>query len=124
MSNQNQISNAPLVLGIIGGILGLPAAICSGACAAGFSSLTDNATQQTSTEALKVFLWIGLLAAFIGLISAFLYKKQPKFWGAMMVLAGILSGITLVTFNFLSFIVCILFLIGGVISLTQNKPSL
>ena len=58
MSNQNQISNAPLVLGIIGGILGLPAAICSGACAAGFSSLTDNATQQTSDEALKVFLWI------------------------------------------------------------------
>jgi hypothetical protein len=69
MSNQNQISNAPLILGIIGGILGLPAAICSGACAAGFSSLTDNATQQTSDEALKVFLWIGLLAAFIGLIG-------------------------------------------------------
>jgi len=35
MSNEKQISNAPMILGIIGGILGLPAAICSGACAAG-----------------------------------------------------------------------------------------
>jgi len=42
----------------------------------------------------------------------------------MMLLAGILAGVTLVTFSFLSFIVCILFLIGGVISLTQKKPVL
>ena len=35
MDNQKQISNIPMVLGIIGGILGLPAAFCSGACATG-----------------------------------------------------------------------------------------
>ncbi len=41
-----------------------------------------------------------------------------------MILAGVLSMITLVTFNILSLMVCILFLIGGVISLTQKKPVL
>jgi len=124
MENQKQISNAPMILGIIGGILGLPAAFCSGACAAGLSSLGDNATTESASDAGSVFLWIGLIAALLGLVSAFLYKKNPKGWGAMMILAGILSGITLVTFNLLSFIVCILLLIGGVISLAQKKPSL
>jgi hypothetical protein len=120
---QKPISNAPMILGIIGGILGLPAAICSGACAAGLSTLADGATSQSSQDAGNVFMWLGLIAAIVGLASAFLYKKNPKGWGAMMLLAGILAGITLVTFNFLSFVVCILFLIGGVIALTQKKPS-
>jgi hypothetical protein len=124
MSNEKEISNAPMILGIIGGILGLPAAICSGACAAGISTLADGATKQSTDDAGSTFLWIGLIAALIGLVSAFLYKKNPKGWGAMMLLAGIISGVTLITFNFLSFIVCILFLIGGVISLTQKKPAL
>lgn len=123
MNDEKQVSNAPMILGIIGGILGLPAAICSGACAAGLSTLADGATRQSSDDAGNAFLWIGILAALIGLLSAFVYKKNPKAWGAMMLLAGILSGVTLVTFNFLSLVVCILFLIGGVISLTQKKPS-
>ncbi|OQP38625.1 hypothetical protein A4H97_18040 [Niastella yeongjuensis] len=124
MSTQNKISNVPMILGIIGGILGLPAAICSGACAAGMSTLAEGATEQTTSAAGSTFLWIGLLAAILGLISAFLYKKNSKTWGGVMILAGVLSMITLVTFNILSLIVCILFLIGGVISLTQKKPVL
>jgi hypothetical protein len=124
MTNQKQISNAPMILGIIGGIVGLPAAICSGACAAGISTLAEGATEQSSSDAGNAFLWIGLISAILGLVSAFLYKKNSKTWGGVMILAGILSGITLVTFNFLSLIVCILFLIGGVISLTQKKPVL
>ena len=123
MSTQ-KISNVPMILGIIGGIIGLPAAICSGACAAGLSTLAEGATEQTSNTAGSTFLWIGLISAILGLISAFLYKKNAKTWGGMMVLAGILAGVTLVTFNILSLIVCILFLIGGVISLTQKKPVL
>lgn len=120
---QKPISNAPMILGIIGGILGLPSAICSGACAVGLSTLSDGAASQSSQDAGNVFMWLGLIAAIVGLASAFLYKKNPKGWGAMMLLAGILSGITLITFNILSFVVCILFLIGGVIALTQKKPS-
>ena len=123
MSNEKQISNAPMILGISGGILGLPAAICSGACAAGLSTLADGATKQSTDNAGSAFLWIGLIAAILGLVSAFLYKKDSKKWGVMMIIAGLLSGVTLVTFNLLSFIVCILFLIGGVISLTQKNQA-
>ena len=124
MSNEQKISIAPMILGIIGGILGLPAAICSGACAAGLSTLADGATKQSSADAGSAFMWIGLVASLIGLVSAFLYRRNPKVWGAMMLLAGILSGATLITFNPLSLIVCITFLVGGVISLIQKKPLL
>lgn len=121
MNNQKQISNAPMILGIIGGILGLPAAICSGACAAGLSTLAEGATKHSSQDAGNVFLWFGLIAALLGLVSAFLYKKNPKIWGILMLLAGILAGITLITFNFLSLVVCILLLIGGLIAISQKK---
>ena len=124
MENQKPISNAPMILGIIGGILGLPAAICSGACAAGLSTLADGATEQTSQDAGNVFMWLGLISALLGLISAFLYKKNPKLWGALMVIGGLLAGITLVTFNFLSLVVCILLLIGGILAMTQKKPTI
>lgn len=130
MENQTTISNAPMILGIIGGVLGLPAAICSGACAAGLSTLaqankaTQSAQSMESAESLvQAFLWFGLVAVILGLTSAFLYKKNPKRWGAVMLLAGILSGVTLITFNFLSLITCLLFLIGGAIAVAQNKPA-
>jgi len=122
MNDQKQISNAPMVLGIIGGITGLPAALCSSACAAGFSSLGESATAQSTQEAGSLFLGLGLTAAVLGLASAFLYKSSPKLWGFVMILAGCISGITLITFNFLSLVVCILFLIGGVIAVVQKKP--
>lgn len=121
MSETNKISNAPMILGIIGGILGLPAAVCAGACAAGLSSLAENATEQSVSSTADTFMWIGLISAILGLVSAFLYKKNTKTWGILMIVAGILSGITLVTFNILSLVVCILFLIGGIISVTQKK---
>lgn len=124
MSNQKSISNAPMILGIIGGILGLPAAICAGACAAGLSSMGDDSSASSSSTAGDIFMWIGLIASLLGLVSAFLYKSSPKAWGAIMLLGGLLAGITLVTFNLLSLIVCILLLIGGVIALTQQKPTI
>ena len=111
-------------LSLFGAILAIPAAIYSGACATGLSTLGDGATKLFTDDAGIRFLLIGLNSALIGLASAFLHKKNPKPWGAMMLFAGILSGVTLTTFNFLSFAVCILFLIGGVISLTQNRSVL
>lgn len=116
---QKEMSNAPMVLGIIAGVLGLPAAYCTGACATCAAVAT-----KAPDEVGVVAMWVGLIPAVLGLISAFLYKKNPKIWGAMMLLAAVLSGgLTVLTFNFLSLTVCILFLIGGAIAVTQKKPS-
>lgn len=124
MDNQYKVSNVPMILGIIGGILGLPAAVCSGACAAGFSSMAEGTTTQSAADTGTVFLWIGLISAILGLVAAFMYKKNTKTWGILMIIAGVLSCITLMTFNILSLIVAALFLIGGIVSLNQKKPIL
>lgn len=121
MKNKKSISNAPMVLGIIGGMIGLPSAFCSGLCAGGVSGFAEGATKESIEEAMYVFMWIGFIAAILGLISAFLYRKNPKLWGIVMLIAALLSGITLFSFNVMSFLVCILFLIGGGIALTQKK---
>lgn len=123
MENQKQISVAPMVLGIIGGVLGLPAAVCSGACAAGITAAADGSASASSTDTGMVFMWLGIVAAVLGFVSSFLYRKSPKLWGAIMILAAVISGITLLTFNILSLIVCILFLIGGVLAMVQPNPS-
>jgi len=122
MNNNYKVSNVPMILGIIGGILGLPAAICSGACAAGISSLGEHATEASAADTGSTFLWIGIISALLGLIAAFMYKRNTKLWGILMIVAGVLSLVTLVTFNILSLIVAILFLIGGIIALNQKKP--
>jgi len=121
MENQQQITNTPMILGIIGGILGIPAAFCSGACAAGMSAIAtadkaDNVSQAAASGAGTAFMILGLLAAVLGLVSAFMYKKNTKLWGGLMILGGVLAGITLVTFNILSLIVAILLLIGGLLA--------
>jgi hypothetical protein len=51
-----------------------------------------------------------------------MYKKNTKLWGGLMILGGVLAGITLVTFNVLSLIVAILLLIGGIMSV-MVKPQ-
>lgn len=126
MSNQKEISNTPMVLGIIGGILGLPSAFCSGACAGCFAvitSSTDELNKNNISETVNIFLYLGLISSILGLISSFLYKQNQRRWGLMMVFAGILSVINVFSFNFLSLIVCILFLIGGGIILSGDKKQ-
>ena len=117
---QQSMSNAPMILVIIGGVLGLPGAICSGACVAGLGALADAGDAEVSSAA-DFYMWMAVIGALLGLLSAFLYKKSPKLWGSMMIVAAFMSGITLITFNMLSLIVCILFLIAGLIALAQKK---
>jgi hypothetical protein len=112
-----------MVLGIIGGILGLPSAFCSGACASCFAVITSYTDELDNniSETVHVFLYLGLISSILGLISSFLYKQNQRRWGLMIIFAGILSGINVFLFNFLSLIVCILFLISGGIILSGDK---
>ncbi len=117
---QKPISNAPMILGIIGGVIGLPSAVCSGACAAGISSVADNTTAEQASQAGDAFMWISLIAALLGLVAAFLYKKKPGMWGAIMLLAGLVSLVGLASLNMAALIPAILFIVGGAMALSQR----
>ncbi len=123
MANVKGTSNVPMIMGIIGGVLGIPAAFCSGACAACIGAVGDASTGTTNhtTELGTFYLWMGIIGAIFGLVGGLLGKKTPVPAGIIMLLATFMSGFTLIAGNMLALIVAILFLLGGVFCFTQKK---
>lgn len=119
MSKTRGTSNVPMILGIIGGVLGLPSAVCAGACSAGIGSI-DNTTAQAVAEG-NTFMIIALIGAILGLVFSLLAKKYPVLSGIMMIIATFLAGITVIIGNMFALVVSILFLIGAVFCFTQRK---
>src|SRR6056297_2069584 len=116
MSKERGTSNVPMIMGIIGGVLGIPAAFCSGACA---SVITSGSA--SSGEIGSFYLAAAIIGAVLGFIGGLLGKKSPKVAGILMLLGTLLAGITLIAGNMLALVVAILFLLGGIFCFTQDK---
>lgn len=125
MAKKKGTSNVPMIMGIIGGVLGVPASYCSGACAACIGAI-DEASGGTSTAAElgDFYLWMGLLGAAVGLIGGLMGKKMPVPAGIIMLVATFMSGFTLIAGNMLALVVAILFLLGGIFCFTQKKEEI
>jgi len=113
-------SIVPMVLGIIGAVIGIPGAVCSGACAAGLSGA---AGRGDATQVGNFYLALGLITAFGGLLGGTLARRSPVFAGILMILSGLMGGITLIAGNMLALITTVLFIVGGAIALA-NKSKL
>ena len=118
MSKKRGTSNAPIVLGIVGGVLGLPSALCSGACAAAVESMDEVA----SSGLTEFYLYGALIVSLLIIVISCFTKKFPIASGLLM-LACTIVGIILfaVTMNILGIIAMILTLIGSILSMVQKK---
>ena len=124
MAKKIGTSNIPMIMGIIGGVLGVPAAYCSGACAACIGAVDEaQGGGSTADELGSTYLWMGIIGAALGLIGGLLGKKLPMPAGIIMIIATFLSGFTLIAGNMLALIVAILFLLGGIFCFTQKKEE-
>lgn len=123
MTKEKGTSNVPMIMGIIGGVLALPAAVCSAWCGEVIVSL-DNIDSSTVSDGSTggTILLIGIIGAILGIIGGSLGKKTPVPAGSMMIAAAILTGWNLA--SFLSYIPLILFLIGGIFCFVQKKESI
>ena len=122
MTKEKGTSNIPMIMGIIGGVLGLPAAVCSAWCSeaiVAIGTIESGVVSDGSTGG--TILLLGILGAILGLVGGLLGKKIPSAAGAMMIVAGMLSAWNLLP---LSLIVGILFLLGGVFCFVQKKESI
>jgi len=115
-------SNVPMIMGIIGSILQLPGAICAGACAAGIGGAAGS-SQSSINETASTYMILGIIAALLGFIFGLMGKKSPVVAGVGLLVATVLSGITLITFNFFSLVAVILFLIGAIFAFVQKKEE-
>ena len=119
MAKQRGTSNVPMIMGIIGGVLGIPAAVCGGACAAGLGGAAGAAD---AAEVGAFYLALGVGGAILGFIGGLLGKKIPKIAGIVMLIATFMSGITAIT-NMLVWAVVILFLLGAIFCFVQKKED-
>lgn len=116
MAKVRGTSNTPLILGVVGGVLGLPAAFCSGVCAAA----VEGGTGETGLTEFYLY-GTAIISIALIIISCF-SKKSPKVAGILM-LIGTAAGVFMFacSFNLLGIIAMVLTLIGGILSLTQKK---
>ena len=148
--SQKGTSKTPLVLGIIGGVLGIPGALCSPICAIGngkfmefvqevqsYGDEVSNGEIQEITEQfiadpeLKssvefggIMLWVLLISGVLGLIGGILGKSKPSVAGILMLIAAVVSIAGISVNNYLNVFVGILFLIGGIICFKQEKEDI
>jgi len=122
MAKKRGTSNVPMIMGVVGAVLQLPGAICSGACAAGIGGAAGS-SQASINETASTYMILGIIAALLGFIFGLFGKKSPVIAGVGLLIATILSGITLITFNFFSLAAVILFLIGAIFAFVQKKEE-
>lgn len=114
-------SNAPLILGIVGGCLYMPSAICSGMCA----SMVDSVADSPSGELSSFYVTGLLIPAIMSIVFACVCKKNSKLSGIMLLIAAAIGGIlSTCSFNLLGIVSTVLVLISGILCLTEkNKVS-
>jgi hypothetical protein len=130
MSKKKGTSSVPLIMGIIGGVISLPSALCSHMCASCADGIGEVAAAQYGNTVNKdeqigtTFLWFTVISGLLGLIGGILGKRLPVPAGVIMIVAALLSGITMFMGNLIAILVAILFLIGGAMCFAQKKEEL
>jgi len=119
MSNVQGKSKVPMILGIIGGVLGIPSAYCGGVCA-GTADIIATGGASDGGDAMGTFMILGLLGAVLGLVGGIQAQKNPKRSGYLMIAGALMSGITVLGANMLALLPAILFAIGAYFSLKQE----
>ena len=119
MSNIQGKSKVPMIMGIIGGVLGIPSAYCGGVCA-GTADIIATSGASDGGDAMGTMMMLGLAGAILGLVGGIQAQKKPKRSGYFMIAAAVMSGITVLAANMLALFPTILFAIGGYISYKQE----
>jgi hypothetical protein len=109
-------SSVPMILGIIGSVLMLPALGCSLFCGA----LTE---ESGMTGSMGLYVIFGLLPLVIGIVGAVKGKSNPNLSFICLLVAAISAFVSLVLSAFTNFIIIpafILYIIAAVIAKTQK----
>lgn len=115
MVKQKGKTSVPMVLGIIGGVIGAPFTLVGLAFA-------NFAAEQVGTD-VYVYLFLGIIGSLLGLVFGILSKKIPRVSGILLLVAAVLVAIPLLGWCLLNIPVVILFSIGGIVTLAQKKTA-
>lgn len=123
MAKKRGTSTAAIVLGIVGGAIDLPAALCSGVCA-GVTMAVAEAGDEASSAAAGTYTGLGIAAGIIAIVFGCFAKKSPILAGLMLLVATVLEAIcALPTVNIFGIAGAILTLISAIICFVQKKEE-
>ncbi len=119
---QKGTSEVPLIMGIIGTVLNIPAAMCGAACGAAISAIGEAANSSSASSIGNYIVAISVISGLSGLVGGILGKSEPNTAGILMIIATVFAGLeTLGGGGLLSLIVCIFYLIGAIYCFVQKK---
>lgn len=114
-------SIAPLILGIIGGVLG----ILGGACITICAEAVSEAGEAVAVEVPATFAiggWMILVSGILGLVGGCCAKSQV--WGSLVeLLAGVLTVVGMIlsaSFGLFPIAAAVLFIVGGAVGLAKK----
>lgn len=123
-------SAAPIVLGVIGGVLSILASLASGLIGTIIGAMGSALTNgQVLTDAqiitgIKDIIFIVALCGIVSLITACFSKRTPMFSGILMIICSIIILLLcFITVNKIGLFSGLLILIGGILSITQEKET-
>ena len=110
---------ASMVLAIIAFVLGLPGAICSGACAEGISA----AAGEHSEGIGNFYMAVGMIAAFLALIGGLLEVRRPKAGAIVLLVAFLFMALSAFTMNPLAIVNALLLLLATLFGFLAKPPE-
>lgn len=105
-----------MILGLIGGLLGIPCTLAS-------LSLAKSAGLDVDVT-VQVYLYLAFAGCGIGLLFSLLAKKAPILSGSMQLVGAACVGISIIGAFVLNVPTFLLFLIGAVITYAQKREPI
>lgn len=116
MAKLRGTSKVPMVLGLIGGLLGVPCTLVS-------LSMAESAGAEI-VAAAQLYLYFAFVGIGIGFVFSLLAKRAPLLSGTMQLVAAASVGISIIGAFALNVPTFLLFLIGAVITYAQKREVL
>lgn len=124
-------SVAPIVLGIVGGVLDIPSALCVGACYAGIAGSAMQEARAGAEVAATAFggaaatvLALGIIGGILSIVYGCLSRRKPTLSGIMMIVSAVMVGVVVVMSAFSAVFAiagAICSLVGGILAIVQKK---
>jgi hypothetical protein len=106
-------SKVPIILGIIGGLIGIPCTMASLSVAKSAGIDVD--------AVVKIYMYFAYAGCGIGFIFSFFAKKLPIISGTMLLVAAACVGISIIGTFVLNVPTFLLFLIGAIVAFAQKR---
>ena len=110
---------ASIIISIIAGFLGLPAAVCAGTCAVLLSGGAHSSSAE-SDSAGGAFLFLGVVAAVLAIVGGVLTSKPGKAGPIIQLVAFGMTLLTCLTLNPISVFVALLLLVSSMFGMMKK----